>query len=253
MHIPDGYLSPQTAVPFIALMVPIWGTAVKKVKEKLKKKDIPVLSIGAAFAFTIMMFNIPIPGGSSAHAVGAVLLAILLGPWAACLGVSVALIIQALIFGDGGILAIGANCFNMAFVMPMVGYYVYKLVKGSADEASSRAIWAAALAGYIGLNIAAFCTSVEFGCQYYLFQAADGTPLYFMYPIKVAVAAMMSETSPPGRTGRSAHNCSGVALCSKHLSGDALQANPSPTGWEKGGGRKCLRNIATYGWCSGFS
>ena len=191
MHIPDGYLSPQTAVPFIALMVPVWGTAVKKVKEKLKKKDIPVLAIGAAFSFTIMMFNVPIPGGSSAHAVGAVLLAILLGPWAACLGVSIALVIQALVFGDGGIMAIGANCFNMAFVMPMVGYYLYKLIKGDADEISGRGLAAAAVAGYIAINIAALCASVEFGSQYQLFRAGDGTPLYFMYPIKIAVAAMM--------------------------------------------------------------
>ncbi|MDD3365494.1 MAG: cobalt transporter CbiM [Syntrophomonas sp.] len=193
MHIPDGYLSPQTAVPFLALMVPVWGIATKKVKEKLKKRQVPVLSIGAAFCFTIMMFNLPIPGGSSAHAVGAVLLAILLGPWAACLGVSVALIIQALVFGDGGILAIGANCFNMGFVMPMVGYYVYKLVKGSANEQSGLALIAAAIAGYIGLNAAALITALEFGSQYSLFQAADGMPLYFMYPIKVAVGAMMSE------------------------------------------------------------
>ena len=193
MHIPDGYLSPQTAAPFLALMVPVWGTAVKKVKQKLRKRDVPILSIGAAFSFTIMLFNLPIPGGSSAHAVGAVLLAILLGPWAACMGVSVALIIQALIFGDGGILAIGANCFNMAFVMPMVGYFIYKLVKGKEDESSGRALMSAALAGYVGLNVAALLTALEFGFQYQLFQAVDGTPLYFMYPIKVAVAAMMSE------------------------------------------------------------
>jgi len=193
MHIPDGYLSPQTAVPFIALMVPVWSAAIKKVKEKLKKRDVPLLSIGAAFSFTIMMFNLPIPGGSSAHAVGAVLIAILLGPWAACLGVSVALIIQALVFGDGGILSIGANCFNMGFVMPMVGYYLYKLVKGDANECSGRALIAAFIAGYVGLNVAALCTSIEFGSQYHLFQAADGTPLYFMYPLKMAIAAMMSE------------------------------------------------------------
>lgn len=193
MHIPDGYLAPQTAVPFLVLMVPVWSVAVKKTKEKLKKRDVPVLSIGAAFCFTIMMFNIPIPGGSSAHAVGAVLLAILLGPWAACLGVSVALIIQALVFGDGGILAIGANCFNMGFVMPMVGYYIYRAVKGKADERSGRALLAAAIGSYIGLNTAALCTALEFGSQYSLFQAADGTPLYFMYPIKVVVTAMMSE------------------------------------------------------------
>jgi cobalt/nickel transport system permease protein len=193
MHIPDGYLSPQTAVPLVAAMVPVWSIALKKVKQNLKKKDIPLLSIGAAFSFTIMMFNLPIPGGSSAHAVGAVLLAILLGPWAACVGVSVALIIQALVFGDGGLLAIGANCFNIGFIMPMTGYYVYKLIKGHADNQSVRAVAAAAVGGFVGLNMAALFTAVEFGAQYHLFQTADGTPLYFMYPLKVAVAAMMSE------------------------------------------------------------
>jgi cobalt/nickel transport system permease protein len=193
MHIPDGYLSPQTAIPFIVVMVPVLGAAVKKVQKNLKKKQVPVLAIGAAFCFTIMMFNLPIPGGSSAHAVGAVLLAILLGPWAATIGVSVALIIQALIFGDGGVLAIGANCFNMGLVMPWVGYWIYKLIKGKAGDSSARAIVAAFIAGYVGLNAAAFITSLEFGSQYNLFQAADGTPLYFPYSIKVAVTAMMTE------------------------------------------------------------
>jgi len=193
MHIPDGYLSPQTAIPMAALMIPVWGIAVKKVQNTLKKKEVPVLAIGAAFSFTIMMFNLPIPGGSSAHAVGAVLLAILLGPWAATIGISVALIIQALIFGDGGVLAIGANCFNMAFVMPWVGYWFYELIKGQADTVSTRSMTAAFIAGYVGLNAAAFITALEFGSQYHLFQAANGTPLYFPYSIKVAVAAMMSE------------------------------------------------------------
>ncbi|HWQ74220.1 MAG TPA: cobalt transporter CbiM [Syntrophomonas sp.] len=193
MHIPDGYLSPQTALPFVALMIPVWGVAVKKVQTDLKKRQIPVLAIGAAFCFTIMMFNLPIPGGSSAHAVGAVLLAILLGPWPACIGVSIALIIQALIFGDGGVMAIGANCFNMGVVMPWVGYGIYRLIKGRADILSTRAIIAAFIAGYVGLNAAAFVTALEFGSQYHWFQAADGTPLYFPYPIKIAVIAMMSE------------------------------------------------------------
>jgi cobalt/nickel transport system permease protein len=193
MHIPDGYLSPQTAIPMIAVMVPVLGVAANKVKNDLKKKQIPVLAAGAAFSFIIMMFNLPVPGGSSAHAVGAVLLAILLGPWAACLGVSVALIIQALVFGDGGILAIGANCFNIAFVMSFVGYYTYKLIKGAAEKLSGRGIAAAFIGGYVGLNIAALTTALMFGAQYHLFQAPDGTPLYFMYSIKVAVTAMMTE------------------------------------------------------------
>ncbi|MDH7478502.1 MAG: cobalt transporter CbiM [Syntrophomonadaceae bacterium] len=193
MHIPDGYLSPQTAVPFLGIMVPVWGVAVKRLQATLRRREVPLLAIGAAFSFTIMMFNLPLPGGSSAHAVGAVLLAILLGPGAAVVGVSVALIIQALIFGDGGILAIGANCFNMAVVMPLVGYYGYRLLKGPAGALSRRGMAAAAAAGYLGINAAALLTAVEFGLQYHLFQAADGTPLYFMYPLKVAVGAMMAE------------------------------------------------------------
>lgn len=193
MHIPDGYLSPHTAVPFIGAMIPIWGVATKKVKATLKKKETPLIALGAAFSFVIMMFNVPIPGGSSGHAVGAVLLAILLGPWAACIAVSTALIIQALVFGDGGILAIGANCFNMAVAMPLFGYYVYKWVKGTAPSLSRRSLWAAAIAGYLGINLAALLTAIEFGSQYHLFRTADGTPMYFMYPLKVAVATMMTE------------------------------------------------------------
>lgn len=193
MHIPDGYLAPQTAIPMVAVMAPVWYTAVKKVKQELKKKQVPILAAGAAFSFIIMMFNLPMPGGSSAHAVGAVLLAILLGPWAACLGISAALIIQALIFGDGGILAIGANCINMAFVMPFAGFAVYRLIKGKADVLSRRGVAAAFAGGYVGLNAAALATAVMFGSQYHLFQAADGTPLYFMYPLKTAIIAMMSE------------------------------------------------------------
>lgn len=193
MHIPDGYLAPQTSLPFFAVMVPFWAVAAKKVKKTVAKRNVPLLAIGAAFSFVIMMFNLPVPGGSSAHAVGAVLVAILLGPWAASLAISVALIIQALLFGDGGILAIGANCFNMAVVMPFSGYWVYRWVKGQAEGLSGRTLLAAGLAGYVGLCLAALFTAVEFGSQYHLFRAGDGTPLYFMYPLKVAVVAMMTE------------------------------------------------------------
>jgi cobalt/nickel transport system permease protein len=105
----------------------------------------------------------------------------------------VALIIQALLFGDGGILALGANCFNIAFLMPAAGYAVYRLILGKADQMSFRGMAAAAVAAYIGLNVAALATAVMFGSQYHLFQAADGTPLYFMYPLKVTLAVMMFE------------------------------------------------------------
>lgn len=193
MHIPDGYLSPLTALPLTAVMVPVIGTAIKKVQATMRKKQVPLLAMGAAFSFTIMMFNLPIPGGSSAHAAGAVLIAILLGPWAAALAVTIALLIQALIFGDGGILTLGANCFNIAFLMSFCGYYVFRLVKGKSALTSLRGLVAAGMGGYVGINLAALSTAVMFGIQYHLFQAPDGTPLYFMYPLKVAVAVMMGE------------------------------------------------------------
>ena len=85
----------------------------------------------AAFSFVIMMFNVPVPGGSSGHAVGSALIAIILGPWAAVVCTSVALLIQCLVFGDGGVTAFGANCFNMATVIPFTGYFIYKLIAGN--------------------------------------------------------------------------------------------------------------------------
>ena len=114
MHIPDGYLSPATCAVAGAAMVPVIGVACARTKDVVKDRHAPLLALGAAYSFLVMMFNVPIPGGTTAHAVGAVLIAVLLGPWAATVCVSVALVIQALFFGDGGVLALGANAFNMA-------------------------------------------------------------------------------------------------------------------------------------------
>lgn len=193
MHIPDGYLSPQTAIPVFVGMAPIWAVAFNKVKKKLSEKKIPTLALCAAFSFVIMMFNIPIAGGSSAHAVGAVFIAILLGPWAATISVSTALLIQALFFGDGGLLAFGVNCFNMAFVMPFTGYAIYKLIAGKSILGSRRNLIGSFIGSYAGLNLAAFCASVEFGIQPLLFKAADGAALYCPYPLWVSIPTMMTE------------------------------------------------------------
>ena len=193
MHIPDGYLGPVTCGFFYAIMLPIWSIASKIVKKTLKIKQVPMLAIGAAFSFVMMMFNIPIPAGTTGHAVGSVLVAILLGPWAACVAITVALVIQALLFGDGGITAIGANCFNMAFVMPFVGYYIYKAVSYQASVNSARRIFAAGLAGYIGINVAAFLAGVEFGLQPLLHHTASGQALYCPYGLNVAVPIMLGE------------------------------------------------------------
>ncbi|MFA5500937.1 MAG: cobalt transporter CbiM [Candidatus Omnitrophota bacterium] len=193
MHIPDGYLSPQTGGVFYLLMLPLWAAASKIVKKTLKARQVPYLAFGASFSFIIMMFNIPMPGGSTGHAVGGTLVAILLGPWAAMIAITVALVVQALLFGDGGITAIGANCFNMAFILPFAGYYVYKLISINSGRASLRRAIAAAIGAYTGLTIAALLTGVEFGIQTLLHHSADGHPLYCPYGLNIAVPAMLLE------------------------------------------------------------
>ncbi len=190
MHIPDGYLGPQTYLPLYGVSIGFWAIAQKKLKKQLSLKHIPYLAMAAAFSFLIMMFSIPIPGGTTGHAVGAGMIAILLGPWTAVLAVSVVLIIQALLFGDGGITTIGANCFNMAAVMPFVSYWIFKLIKGKAVSGARLAV-AAFLAGYLGLVVAALFTAVEFGIQPLVATGANGRPLYAPYPLPVAVPAMV--------------------------------------------------------------
>ena len=192
MHIPDGYLGPQTYIPLYGVSLGFWAIAEKKLKKQLSLKHVPYLAMAAAFSFLLQMFNIPIPGGTTGHAVGAGIIAILLGPWTAVLAVSVVLIIQALLFGDGGITAIGANCFNMAVVMPFVSYWIFKLVKGKSVSGVRLAV-AAFLAGYLSLVVAALFAAVEFGIQPLIATGANGMPLYAPYPLSVAVPAMVLE------------------------------------------------------------
>ena len=192
MHIPDGYLGPQTYAVLDVVMIPIWIIAARKVKRTLKAKQIPLLALGAAFSFVIMMFNVPVIGGSTGHAVGATLIAIILGPWAAVIAISIALVIQAGLFGDGGITAIGANCLNMAVVAPFVGYYLFRLVAGDSPS-SSRRVVASGVAAYVALVAAAIVAGVEFGIQPYLAHTAGGQALYAPYKLGVAVPAMALE------------------------------------------------------------
>lgn len=190
MHIPDNYLSPSTCGVMAAVMLPIWTRAVRKIKLELSKKRMPLLGIGAAFSFLVMMFNVPLPGGTTGHAVGATLVALLLGPEAACIAVTTALLLQALLFGDGGVLAFGANCFNMAFVIPYCGYYIYNLIKGRVKSERGDYI-AVFLASYIAINLAALFAGFEFGIQAALFKDALGMPRYSPYSLAVAIPAML--------------------------------------------------------------
>lgn len=191
MHIPDGYLSPATCALTYAISLPFWYVALARVKRRLHTRMVPLLAVFSAFSFVIMMFNLPLPGGTTGHAVGMAVAAIVLGPWASMVAISIALLIQAVFFGDGGITTFGANCFNMAVVGSLVAYGSYALIAGKCALDSPRRVVAAALAGYLSINVAALLTAIEFGLQPMFFNDASGAPLYAPYPLSIAVPAMM--------------------------------------------------------------
>ena len=191
MHIPDGYLSPIISIGMGVATVPTWTLATRRVQKVLTNRTIPLLAIFAAMSFTIMMFNIPVPGGTTAHGVGGTLIAIVLGPWAAVIGVSVALIIQARFFGDGGILAIFANCLNMGVLLPFAGYATYRLLAGRSPILATRRVWAAGIGAYVGITVAALAVGIELGLQPVLF-SENGHALYSPYGLSEAIPAMLA-------------------------------------------------------------
>jgi len=191
MHIPDGYLSPSTCAVMYGGAGVGWYVALRRLKRTLNARMVPLIAVFAAFSFLVMMFNLPLPGGTTGHALGVTIAAIVLGPSGAILALSIALAIQALFFGDGGITTLGANCFNMAMVGSVVAYGSYRLIAARADLKSRRRVVAAAIAGYLAVNASALITAVEFGLQPALFHDANGVPLYAPYSLRVAIPAMM--------------------------------------------------------------
>ena len=182
MHIPDGYLSPETCIATYAVAVPLWVYGFKKLKSTLNEETLPLIGALSAVSFVIMMFNIPIPGGTSGHAVGAVLIAMLFGPWVGFVSVSLVLLIQALVFGDGGVSTLAANSLSMAFIGSFVGYYAYNMLK--------KYKFAPFFAGWIGIVSSSVLTAFLLGIQP-LFWTKGGHPLYFPFDLKTAFVALV--------------------------------------------------------------
>jgi len=126
MHIPDGFLNVATVATTCVVSAGGIGNAVRVANSKLGEKHVPLMGVLAAFIFAAQMLNFPIAGGTSGHLIGAALAAILLGPWASVLIMSCVLIAQCLIFQDGGLLALGANIFNMGIIASFSSYYIYR-------------------------------------------------------------------------------------------------------------------------------
>jgi cobalt/nickel transport system permease protein len=189
MHIPDAAISPATSLVAWAAMIPAWLAAGRRIRLRYSSRRIPLLAVGASFVFTIMMFNIPIPGGTTVHPTGGVLLAILLGPEAALIGMTVALAIQAFFFADGGVFALAANCLTMALAMPLLGYVVYRAVAAGSAVASRRRLIAAGIGAWAGLCFASLLVAIILGIQPALARRFGG--IYFPYGLGVTIPAML--------------------------------------------------------------
>ncbi len=186
MHIPDGYLSPETYITSYAVGIPLFIYGIKKLKENLSEETIPFISTLTALSFLIMMINIPIPGGTSGHAIGTTSIAILFNPWVAFVSVSLVLLIQALLFGDGGITTWAVESIAMGFVSAFVGFYSFKIFKKFLNESFSLFI-----CGWISIVSASLVVSIVLGIQPYFFHDEQGKPLFFPFDLKITVPAIV--------------------------------------------------------------
>jgi len=159
MHLPDGFLDAKTALLSTGAATVGVGVALRQVRANLEPRQMPMLGLAAAFVFAAQMLNFPVAGGTSGHLVGGVLTAVLLGPSAAVLVMTCVLIVQCLMFADGGLMALGANVFNMAIVSVCGGYAVFRFVKRLLWMQEPRStVCAAAFAAWVGTVLGSlFC------------------------------------------------------------------------------------------------
>lgn len=162
MHLPDGFLDAKTALLSSGVAAGGVAVALRQVRSSLEPRQMPMLGLGAAFVFAAQMLNFPIAGGTSGHLVGGVLAGILLGPSAAVLVMTCVLIVQCLMFADGGLVSLGANVLNMGLVNVCGGYFVFKLARRFVRMEQHRAaVFAAAFAGWFGTVLAAVMCAGE--------------------------------------------------------------------------------------------
>lgn len=159
MHIPDGMLDTKTWVAAAAGSAGLVGYAVRTVRRTLSEERVVLMSLVAALVFALQLLNFPVAGGTSGHFTGGAAAAILLGPWPAVLVMTTVLVVQAFVFADGGVTALGANVLDMAVVAPLVGWAVYRLAAGAAPGPARRSIaafgaaWTACVAAALSAGL----------------------------------------------------------------------------------------------------
>ena len=158
LHIPDGFLSLPIALLCWVLAIGLLAIAVRQTQNTLGERQIPLMGVMAAFIFAAQMINFPVAGGTSGHLLGGALAAIVLGPWAGMLVMASVIIIQGLLFQDGGLLVMGANILNMGLLTVLIGYGLYR---GVARQSRGVRLGMAGIAAWLSVMAGALGTSLE--------------------------------------------------------------------------------------------
>ena len=182
MHIPDGFISPQTYIPVMGITVALWYMAFKK--AKLESDQISFLATLSALSFVLMLITIPLPGGTSAHLSGVALIALLFSPYLAFGAISMVIVIEALFFGEGGVTTLGINVLAIAFIGSFTAYYTFRALKRVNET------FALFTAGWIGVNAPALFVAFILGIQPIIASSA-GKPLFFPFDLKTTTIALM--------------------------------------------------------------
>ena len=161
MHIPDGFISTPVAAAGIAVAAGSVACAVKATNKKMGEKQVPMMGVLAAFIFAAQMLNFPVAGGTSGHFLGAALAAIILGPWSAVLIMSCVLIVQCLLFQDGGLLALGVNILNMGVIAVFISYFTYDGLFTLMRGGKTGRLVAAGIGGWISVVVSALACAAE--------------------------------------------------------------------------------------------
>jgi cobalt/nickel transport system permease protein len=185
MHIPDGFISPQTYLPAYVLAAGLWGYAARRVRRELDADTLPFIAAFSALSFVLMMVALPLPGGTTAHAAGIGLLAVCFGGWMTFLAVSLVLTMQALLFGDGGITALPINALAMGLAGGFSALAAWKLL---ARLHENLALF---LAGWLSIVLPAALVAVVLGIQPAIAHDVQGAPLFFPFGPRITLPAVM--------------------------------------------------------------
>ncbi len=162
MHIPDGFISGGTSLVGGGVAAGGIAISLRQAAKTLDDRRIPMVGLAASFIFAVQMLNFPVAGGTSGHLLGGVLAAVLVGPWAGALCVSVVLIVQGLMFADGGLSALGLNIVNMAFIGAFVGYGVFVVIRKLLPRTRSAVIISSGIAAALAPLLAAIAFTFEY-------------------------------------------------------------------------------------------